>query len=82
MGDAESRGGIVKHLARGIMYLYPSCIWIFVLVGVVTASHLNGNSEMAGRGAGLLICFSVAVLVAAFTIGYLLREKATEVKNG
>lgn len=65
----------MKYITKGIMYLYPACMWIFILVGIVAAAHLNGNSQIARKGAIVLICFSVAVLVTAYAVGYLLREQ-------
>lgn len=61
---------MLDKMAKGIVYLYPACIWTIGLAGVILASWWNGNSRMVQSGSCLLLCFGVFVLGAAWVGGW------------
>lgn len=64
---------MIDKMAKGIIHLFPACIWTIALAGVILASWWVGGSRMVQSGACLLLCFGVVTLGAAAWVGWLTR---------
>lgn len=74
---------MIDKMAKGIIHLFPACIWTIALAGVILASWRlrsdrrvgeNGGSRIVQTGACLLVCFGVVTLGAAAWVGWLTKR--------